>query len=189
MSPSPVMGCQRPRIYSAPSGAGRSLGPEAGELAARAGLVLNPWQQWCLDEMLTLRPDGKWRAFESAIIVGRQNGKGAILEARELAGLFLLRERLLIHTSHEFKTSEEAFLRIKFLIDNTDDLYRRVASMPTSHGQEAINLKPRPTLITGSDGKNITRSVRQRLRFLARSQGSGRGFSGDLLVLRRGHVP
>lgn len=177
-----TMGSQRPRLYSAPDSPAGSRGAEAIELAARAGLALDPWQQWCLTEMLATGPSGKWLAFEAAIIVGRQNGKGAILEARELAGLYLFRERLLIHTSHEFKTSEEAFLRIKFLIDNTDDLYRRVARMPTAHGQEAIELLPRPTIITGSDGKNITRAVRQRLRFIARSQGSGRGFSGDLLV-------
>lgn len=177
-----MMGNQRPRLFSAPPGNYPTKGTEATELAKSAGLFLDPWQSWCLDEMLAVRPGGKWLCFENCIIVCRQDGKGAILEARELAGLFLFRERLIIHTAHEFKTSEEAFLRIKFLIDNTDELYKRVLSMPTAHGQEAIILKPTPTLITGSDGKNITRSITQRLRFIARSKGSGRGFTGDCLV-------
>jgi hypothetical protein len=51
----------------------------------------------------------------------RQNGKDAILEARELAGLFLLGERLLIHSAHQFDTSLEHFRRLLFLIENTDD--------------------------------------------------------------------
>src|SRR6266705_5639656 len=109
-----TMGNQRPRLYSSPDGTKSPIGREAIELAASAGLELDPWQSWCIDEMLSTRPGGKWAAFENCIIVGRQNGKGAILEARELAGLFLLRERLIIHTAHEFKTSEEAFLRIKY---------------------------------------------------------------------------
>jgi hypothetical protein len=36
------------------------------------------------------------------LVVPRQNGKGTILEARELAGLFLFGESIL-HTSHEFR--------------------------------------------------------------------------------------
>jgi hypothetical protein len=55
------------------------------------------------------RADGKWAAFEVGLNVARQNGKGSILEARELAGLFLLGERLIIHSAHEFATSLEAF--------------------------------------------------------------------------------
>jgi hypothetical protein len=45
-------------------------------------------------------------------VVPRQNGKGTILEARELAGLFLLGERLLIHSAHEQDTSLEHFRRL-----------------------------------------------------------------------------
>ena len=36
------------------------------------------------------RADGNWSAFEVGVNVPRQNGKGGIIEARELAGLFLL---------------------------------------------------------------------------------------------------
>ena len=58
------------------------------------------------------RADGKWAAFETALIVPRQNGKGSILEARELAGLFLFGEQLILHSAHEFKTAQEAFRRV-----------------------------------------------------------------------------
>ncbi|HPU04472.1 MAG TPA: hypothetical protein PLY47_11335 [Rhodoglobus sp.] len=131
-----------------------------------AGLVLDEWQQWCLDEALAKADDGKWSAFEVALIVGRQNGKGSILEARQLAGLFLLHEPLQVHTAHEFKTCFEHFLRIVNLIESTPDFDRRVARIRRGAGEQAIELK------TG-----------ERLRFLARSGGSGRGMSGDAVYL------
>jgi len=65
--------------------------------------VLDDWQRFALDCALGERADGKWAAFEVGIVVPRQNGKGAILEARELAGLFLFDEQLILHSAHEFK--------------------------------------------------------------------------------------
>lgn len=165
--PDVLLGEQRPRVANAPPSLATS-GAEASELAESAGLSLDPWQRFSLDVMLGERRDGKWSAFEHGQLVARQNGKGGILEARELAGLYLFGERLLLHTAHEFKTAQEAFLRVKALIDNTDDLRKKVARIRTSHGEEGIEL--------------LGRYGGARLRFLARSRSSGRGFTGDLLV-------
>jgi hypothetical protein len=52
----------------------------------------------------------------------------------------------------------------------------------TSHGEEAIELRPKPTLIFGSGGRQVRRRVAARLRFLARSRGSGRSFTADVVV-------
>jgi hypothetical protein len=164
--PAAPSGHQRPRILSVPSSVNTESGREAVELAASAGLILDPWQRLVLEHGLAEREDGKWSAFEVGAIVSRQNGKGSILEARELAGLFLFGERLILHSAHEFKTAQEAFRRILFLIENTDDLRRLVARIRTSHGEEGIEMR------TG-----------QRLRFVARSTGSGRGFTGDCIIL------
>jgi hypothetical protein len=131
-----------------------------------AGLILDPWQQYVLKGALGERIDGKWAAFEIALIVCRQNGKGSIIEARELAALYLLGEMLTLHSAHEFKTCAEGFRRLLSLIENTPDLDRRVKKVTRSHGDEGIELK------TG-----------QRIRFIARTGGSGRGFSGDLIIL------
>ena len=112
---------------------------------------------------------GKWSAFESAVVEPRQNGKGVILEVVDLADLFLFsagqRDFLSIHTAHEFKTAQEAFRRVLFWVENNDWLSRKVSRVRTSHGEEGIEL------LSGA-----------RLRFLARSGGSGRGFSADRLV-------
>lgn len=143
-----------------------SLGGEALELAESAGLVLDPWQAMVLDAALAQRADGKWAAFEVGVVVPRQNGKGGLLEARELAALFLIGERLTIHSAHMFDTSLEAFRRLLWLIEDTPDLDQQVRRVSRSHGEEGIELK-------GG----------QRIRFRTRTKGGGRGFSGDLLIL------
>lgn len=163
--PAATRGEQRPRVDNGPKWSS-TAGIEAVELARAAGLTLDPWQEYAVRRILAERSDGKWAAFEAALLVARQNGKGGVLEALELAGLFLLGERLILHSAHEFKTASEAFLRVKTLIDGTDDLRKRVARVRTSHGEEGFEL------LSG-----------QRLRFVARSRSSGRGFSADRVIL------
>jgi hypothetical protein len=159
-----------------------SSGPEAVELAESAGLILDPWQRFSLEVALGEQADGNWAAFEVAVIVSRQNGKGGILEARALGGLYLFDEELLIWTAHEFKTAGEAFRRVRMLIESTSDLDHRVLRISESHGQEGIELKPRPALIMGAGASMVRRPVKPRLLFMARTSGSGRGFTGDLLI-------
>jgi len=160
-----ALGAQRPRLCSVPEAAASS-GAEAIELARDAGLHLDPWQQFVLERSLGEREDGRWAAFEVGLVVSRQNGKGSILEARELAGLFLLGERLIIHSAHEFATSLEAFRRLLTLIEDNPDFDREVKRVSRAHGEEGIELK------SG-----------QRVRFRTRTKGGGRGFTGDCLIL------
>ncbi len=147
-----------------------------------AGYELDPWQQWFLTQALGTLPDATWAASDVGLIISRQNGKGTVLEVRELGGLFVLGEELLIHTAHEFKTAAEHFRRCKAVFDDHPALRKRVKRISGSHGEEAIELFPQPTLIFGPGRKQVTRRVAGRLRFLARSKGSGRGFSCDCLV-------
>lgn len=171
-------GLQKPRLEWVPPGTTLSdAGKRAIDLCGEiAGLVLDPWQQYVLDNSLRVHPNGR-RVFETCLIVSRQNGKGAILEARELAGLFLDErdgfgdERLILHSAHEFKTASEAFRRILALIQDARVLHRQVAHVYLQRGQESIELR---------NGK--------RLRFVARSSGSGRGFSGDLIILDEAQI-
>lgn len=149
-----------------PNGESR-VGPGAIALAAKAGLILDPWQAFVIEKSLLERPDGKHAAFEVGLVVPRQQGKGSVIEARELVGLFAMpNERLIIHSAHLFKTAQEAFRRILFLIENVPQLDAKVARVSTAHGSEGIELK---------DGS--------RILFMARSAGSARGFSADLIIL------
>lgn len=164
----PGRGDQVPRILHAPPRVS-SAGADVVELADIAGLTLDPWQRLVLDNALGLRADGTWAAFEIGLVVGRQNGKGALLEAIELGSLFLFDEELCIHSAHLFDTSLEAFKRILGLIENTPDLDRMVKRVSRSHGEEGIEVM--------RDG------VLRRLRFRSRTAGGGRGFTCDRLVL------
>ncbi|MCG0061729.1 terminase [Streptomyces tricolor] len=159
------MGWQQPPIETVPPSA-TSAGQEAIDLAARAGLELDPWQQYVLRQGMGEKPDGSWAAFEVAVNVPRQNGKGGVIEARELWGLFIGGERLILHSAHEFKTAKNAFKRIERLIRGCPDLHKRVKAYRYTVGEESIELH------SG-----------QILRFIARSKGSGRGFTGDCNIL------
>ena len=106
--------------------------------------------------MLQVDQTGRWSAFECAIVVPRQNGKGGLLEARQLFGLFLGGEQLAIHSAHEFRTAFEHFLRITQLIESTPELDQQVQRIRRGAGEQSVELK------TG-----------ERLRFIARSSGSG----------------
>lgn len=160
-----MYGWQTPPIQTAPLSAS-SAGQEAIDLAARAGLTLDPWQQHVLRVGMGEAQDGSWSAFEVAVNVPRQNGKGGVIEARELWGLFIGGEQLILHSAHEFKTAKNAFKRIEKLIRGCPDLHKRVKAYRYTVGEESIELH------SG-----------QILRFIARSKGSGRGFTGDCNIL------
>lgn len=154
-----------PLTRNVPKGLAGS-GHEAIQLAASAGLVLDPWQCQVMHDSLREDARGRWSAFEVGVIVSRQNGKGSALEARVLAGMLLFGERLILWSAHETKTAFEAFRRCEDLFRSDPDLFKLVKTIHRSNGSEGIELH------NGS-----------RLRFVARSKGSGRGFSADLIIL------
>jgi hypothetical protein len=129
-----------------------------------AKLILDDWQESFLFDALRTGYDQKWDAFECANVVPRQNGKGGILEARQLAGMFVFGERLQVHTAHEFKTCSEHFLRLKALIEGSDELRGQVRIIRTGAGEQGMEL-----------------STGERIRFLARSRSAIRGFSADVV--------
>lgn len=143
-----------------------SAGDEAIKLAATAGLILDGWQGDFLADALGETEDGLWAAFEAGLIVSRQNGKGSVLEARVLAGMLLFGERVILWSAHETKTAFEAFRRCEELFMGDPELKKLVKNIHRSNGSEGIELR------NGA-----------RLRFVARTKGSGRGFSADLVIL------
>lgn len=191
-----ILGSQVPRLVSVPdhltleqetAAFGSSASADAIELAKLAGLYLDPWQEYVIVRMLYRRPDGKWASFQVKLLVSRQNGKGSILEARELAGLFLFRtDRLLIHTAHEHKTASEHYQRVMALIQNAPELEKRIkppgGRHSSAYGREFIQTRPGPTIILGSGGHEILRNESSRLIFIARTSSGGRGFTADFLA-------
>lgn len=131
-------GRQEPRVSYAPPSVS-STGQEAIELAALAGLELDPWQQYVLGAALGERKDGTWAAKEVGLCLSRQNGKGSILEARELAGLFLLDEPLIVHSAELWLAAlGERGLSVAWFEDLPEffavtEAQRYVPATPTQH--------------------------------------------------------
>lgn len=159
-----TIGQQTPRVHVVPSYAS-SAGGEAIEVAEVAGLHLDPWQKLVLTDALGETPAGRWAAYRVGLEVARQNGKGGVLEARELAGLFAFGEKLIIHSAHEQATATEHFNRVLALMEGVPEFDRRILKPVRGKGQEAIHLR-------GG----------QRIFFKTRTGGGGRGFTGDLVV-------
>ena len=139
-------------------------GQEAVDLAGAYGIPLDPWQADIVRGILR-ESGGSWAASQAGLVVGRQNGKGQILLALELAGLLLFKEQIL-HTAHAVKTSSDAFRRLWRIITAHDDLARLVRRHSEQIGAEYAELR------NGA-----------RIAFTTRSAGAGRGLSIDRLVI------
>lgn len=143
-----------------------SSGGDAVTLAAECGLTLDDWQSRILEHGLGERRDGLWQHRSVGVCVPRQNGKGVVITARELAGLFLLGEELIIHTAHKFKTALDGMRRLEQALKSSPDTWGRVKRVSRSNGDEVIELE------SG-----------QRVMFMTRTPGGARGLSCDCLIL------
>lgn len=172
--PRSLKGALRPRVESRPATITGSFGDVAAELMARAGKPLESWQADAVDLMLSYRADGMWACYEYAEWVARQNGKGAIGEARALTGFFVLGEELITWTAHEYKTAHEAFRRMKALI-------RRLGK---SLSDTLVDCDGVLIKISNGNEESFERlDTGQRIIFIARSKSSGRGFTGDVVII------
>lgn len=120
---SELIGSQEPRLSNFPLYV-TTLGDDAIDLAELAGMRLLPWQQLLIRASLGEQKRGvseiaPWAASSVCLITPRQMGKNYVVYARELAGLFLLGERI-IHTAHEFATADDAWKELKAIIENCD---------------------------------------------------------------------
>jgi hypothetical protein len=173
--PSVLLGALKPRVESKPPNIVGSLGDLAVDLMEAAGKPLEPWQQESVNLMMSTRPDGKWACYEYCEWVARQNGKGGLGEARVLTGFFVLGEELIIWSAHEYKTAMEAFRKIRRLIRNLG-----TTLSPTLVDIDGVLVKISNT--NGEEGFERL-DTEQRIKFVARSKSSGRGFSGDVNVI------
>jgi CDGSH-type Zn-finger protein len=160
-----------------------TLGDAAIRLYESAGDLLDEWQKLALQVAMAVNPDRSWLCFEVAIIVSRQNGKGEVLIALELAWLFLFGEKLIIHSAHLFETSREHFLKVQAIIERTPAFLKRVEQIKEGRGSEEIILKCRCRAPDGGLHKPTCDGVHARLKFMTRKGGAARGFTGGKLVM------
>lgn len=181
----PLRGARKPRVETHPEYVD-SFGAETAELMVRAGRPLDDWQQDSVSLILAVRGDGKWACFEYCEWVTRQNGKGGILEARALAGFLLLGEQLIMWSAHEYKTAMEAFRRVRALIKA---LGRQVGDNENLFEFDKVDENGQPATflvkINNTNGEEGFERLdtEARIKFIARSKGSGRGFSGNCNII------
>lgn len=150
-----------------------SDGPKACDFSTRHGLTPYDWQGELVTDWLGRDLGGMYVSGSVGIAVARQNGKNGAIEIRELFGMVELGEAFL-HTAHEVKTARKAFKRLLYFFGDCvndpgakyPELNRLVTEIRKTNGQEAIFL---------SNGGSI--------EFVARSRGSGRGYTVDVLVI------
>jgi hypothetical protein len=102
-------------------------------MAATAGIVLDPDQAALLAAGMRKGSDGKWARFQVAV----PEDQDEVILARELAGMFLLGERVL-HVSAGHAQSAEAARKMTGLVTGKPDLARRVNEVSRVHGGELI---------------------------------------------------
>lgn len=146
-----------------------TAGPIVREVSAAFGLVMDAPQVFQVDAICSVRSEDpvRWAVLEAALIEPRQNGKtyGVLLP---IALYVALRrpDQLVAWSAHRYKTAREAFRSFLKLYRRSARLRAKVAKVTYAIGEEEVEFK------NGS-----------RIIFIARSQASGRGISGDLVIL------
>lgn len=166
------LGSQRPRILVEPPNVVGSRFEDAVDVMALTGVILDGAQRFILEVGCSVRADGRWAAFEVGYEAPRRNGKTDGVIARILAGLFVWGERKIIYSAQQFNTAVETFNRLVSLIESTPALMSQVDQIRTGNDDRSITLKRKRGEKRGA-----------RVRFLARSGNSARGFDGDLIIL------
>ncbi|MGQ9407987.1 hypothetical protein [Mycolicibacterium gilvum] len=152
-----------PTFRRVPDG-NEATGRDCVELAAAYGVPLDGWQADIVRGVLR-ESGGTWSVSQAGVVVARQSGKGQILLALELFGLYELDEQIL-HTAHAVKTSSDAFRRLWEVIQSDEVLAGRVRRHSQMIGAEYVELD------TGA-----------RIAFTTRSASAGRGLTIDRLIV------
>jgi phage terminase large subunit-like protein len=148
----------------------RHAGPQITRIAGMAGIALDEAQQFVAEATSGVGEDGRWAAFESVVFCPRQNLKTEFCIARILAGLFVFGESYIVYSAHQVKTTSKTFRRLRRAIEKNPRLGGRIARVSNRIGAETIEL-----------------ASGQVVEMVARSTNSGRGFTGDTILLDESH--
>ena len=138
----PLLGAIQPRLCNTPL-TGKSRGPEVGELAASIGAPLLEWQQWVLNDMLAIREDNTFIRKSYLGICSRQNGKSFVGRIRAIAGLVLFGEKNQLIMSSNRGMALTNFRDICYLLENSDEMRKKVKQIRYANGTESIEILPK----------------------------------------------
>lgn len=175
---SALLGNQEPRIRVSPKGAVNFTdGEDAVFISGGYGLTPDEWQEAVTCGWLAVDKHGKLAAGRCGLAVARQNGKNGNVEVVQLYKM-VIQGRKLLHTAHEVKTARKAFLRLISFFENPrkfPELAERVKEIRRTNGQEAIVLHA----LECERGDRCDCNGGASCEFVARSRGSGRGYTVD----------
>lgn len=155
-----------------PPGRRGSHGPDVVEFSAQIGHPVDAEQAAAIDTFTALGPGGKYLAFETCVIEGRQNGKtDRIVLPMTMYDFFVLHVETVTWTAHLMDTTLATFKTVKRLIDGSPMLSRRVKSISESKSEQGI------ALMSGAEWD-----------FRSRVAGGGRGRTGDIWVADEGLI-
>jgi hypothetical protein len=160
----------------------RTFGGKAITLMRKAGKPLDSWQEDAIDLMMAVNDGNLWLCKDYAEWVARQCGKGALLEARALTGFLYLDgmdgrplDNFIAWSAHEYKTALEAHRRVLTLL-------RSLGTMISANILDIGGIRVKIINNNGDEGFERL-DTGQRIRFLARSKGSGRGFTATTQIV------
>lgn len=178
--PVALLGEAPPRVLVAPGGVKANSWEDVADLSARAGVVLDEWQELILKTAMGERRDNTWAAKRVGVTVPRQNGKSQLLVSRALAGALLFGEKKIVISAHQQDTAREAFNKLVeileadgngWLMDRVKGDGARKTGIMNAINRESVKFKNGATI-----------------QFKARSGAAGKGFSSDCLMLDEAQI-
>lgn len=170
--PVALLGEAPPRARVVPKGARANSWQDVADLSARAGVVLDPWQELALQAGMGERPDGKWSAQLVGMSVPRQNGKTQLMVSRALAGALLFGEKKIVISAHRQDTATENFGKAMEILEDDNNEWLRKRLRPGSRG-----------IVTAMNREELRFVNGATIKFKTRSGPGNRGFSSDCLML------
>lgn len=168
--PVALLGEAPPRVLVEPKNVRSNSWEDVADLSARAGVVLDGWQETILRAAMGERVDATWAAKRVGVSVPRQNGKSQLLVARAIAGALLFGEKKIVISAHQQDTARETFSKMVEILE--------------ADGNEWLMERVKPNGIMNAINRE---SVKFRngatVQFKARTASGGRGFSSDCLLL------
>jgi phage terminase large subunit-like protein len=134
---STIRGVPEPRIHTKLNDL-PSYGEQMIKFCEEIGFELMPWQQWLAHHSLKYKPDGRWAHPIVCLLVGRQNGKSTFMALNILFRIYVLKEKLQVHTAHKLTTSAELFYKIYGIIEQNPRLAAEFTKKLESKGFQEL---------------------------------------------------
>lgn len=137
-----------------------TLGPEVCDLVELFGRRANPEQRLLLDGSFGMDRRGRLTAFEVAVFASRQNLKTGFFEFRALGKALLLERPLQVWTAHKESATDQALADFKQMIDESEELSRRVKRITEGKGAKSLEFINNCTIVfrprTGKAGQSMS---------------------------------